>query len=122
MADENILFPMLLANLVVCVELNLALFNLTLVFHRSRTSVVRELAFSRSSHHSDGAGTPYRKSRSFSNSHWLKMPKISQSRIFGACAYYLTYDTACPLASSSVLVWTVAENAAKTVVWMRIER
>ena len=35
--------------------------------------------------------------------------------------YCLTYDKACHSAFSSVLVWTV-ENAAKTVVWTRIDR
>ena len=47
MVDENKLFPMLLANFVTCLELNLALFNLILVFHRSITSVVRAMAPSR---------------------------------------------------------------------------
>ena len=62
------LFPILLANLVACLELNLALFNLILVFQRRRTSVIRELALSRSSHHSAGAGTPYQRSRRF----WIR--------------------------------------------------
>ena len=38
------------------------------------------------------------------------------------CTYCLTYEPACRhSAFSSVLVWTV-ENAAKTVVWTRIDR
>ena len=37
------------------------------------------------------------------------------------CTYCLTHEIACHLAFSSVLVWTV-ENAAKTVVWTRIDR
>ena len=39
------LFPMLLANLVACLELNLSLFNLILVFLRRRTSVIRDWLF-----------------------------------------------------------------------------
>ena len=137
-ADENMFFLMLLANLIACLELNLALCNLILVFHRRITSVIRALALSRSSHHNAGAETPYRGSRRFwippvRTSAWCdhfvsrtvlfqnrEMPKISQSPIFRACTYRLTYDTACHSAFSSVLVWTV-ENAAKTVVWGSVD-
>ena len=57
--------PMLLANFVASgLELNLALFNLILVYRR-RISVVRALALSRFSYHSAGAGTPYRRTTSF---------------------------------------------------------
>ena len=137
MADGYMLFPMLLANLVACLELNLALFNLILVFHR-RTSVIRDWLFQdlpitvlEQEHHIEG-----REDFGFGQveqahgrtilflkllSQNREMPKTSQSCIFRACTYCLTYETACNSAFSSVLVWTV-ENAAKTVVWTRIDR
>ena len=73
MADENMLFPMLLANLVALFGSLFVLFNLILVFHRRRTSVIRALALSTSSPHSAGAWTPYRRSRRF----WIRPGRTS---------------------------------------------
>ena len=76
MADEKMLLPMLQVNFVAYLELNFALFNLILVFHRRRTSVVRALALSQFFHHSAGAGTPYRRSRRF----WIRPGRTSAWR------------------------------------------
>ena len=135
MADENMLFPMLLANLVACLELNLALFNLILVFHSRRTSVIRALDLPitvlEQGHHIEGRedfGFGQVEQAHGGTILFLKllsqnreMLKRSQSRVFRACTYCLTYETAWHSAFSSVLVWTV-ENVAKTVVWTRIDR
>ena len=117
------LFPMLLANLAVCLELNLALSNLILVFHREEHLFFQDLPIIVVEHEHHIEGREDFGFGLFEQAHGGPILEIVKCRKYRSrvCRYCSTYETACDLAFSSVLVWTV-ENAAKTVVWTRIDR
>ena len=59
--------------LIACLELNLALFNLSLVSYRRRTILMREIVFSRTSYRRFGSNTRLARARRF----WIRPGRTS---------------------------------------------
>ena len=57
----------------ICLELNLALFDLLLVSHRRRTILMRDIAFSRTSYRRFGSSTRLARARRF----WINSGRTS---------------------------------------------
>ncbi len=110
MADELDLmeFLMLLANVIVCLQLNFALYNTLMTSYRRQIAVLRSLVLSGPS---PGPIRARRLSGNDKKQAWL----LKQTPSMRKFCFTSFYDRI------SVLVWTV-EYATKTVVWTRIDR
>ena len=112
MAEQNMLLF-----LIACLELNVALFNLLLVFHRRRTILMRDIAFSKTSYRRFGSNTRLARARRF----WIRPGRTSAwwDNFVSQTVVPEEWKENFRMPSQrirGVLVWTVG-NAMKTVVW-----